>query len=79
MIGINDTGSSSVIVLQICVNQLNLKENRRIRHTLVISNDTSIKEIKIFEVIKIDVGKSSAVPLLLVSDGLYYNVLLEVN
>ena len=79
VMGIIDTGSSGVIVLQSCVNRLKLKEDGRIAYTLTMPNDTSSQERKIFEGIKIDVGKSSVVLPALVLDGLHYNVLLGVN
>ena len=41
--------------------------------------DTSSQERKIFEGIKIDVGKSLVVFPVLVLDGLHYNILLGVN
>ena len=44
-----------------------------------MSNDTSSQERKIFEGIKIDVGKSSVVLPPLVLDRLNYNALLGVN
>ena len=64
-------GSSGVIVLQSCVNRLNLKEDRQIAYTLTMPNNTSSKERKIFEGIKIDMEKISAVLPALVLDGLH--------
>ena len=48
--GIIDTGSSGIIVLQSCVNWLNLKEDGQIPYMLTMPNDTSIQESKIFDV-----------------------------
>ena len=42
-------------------------------------NDTSSQERKIFEGIKIDMGKPLVVLPALVLDGLHYNIFLEVN
>ena len=56
VIGGIDTGSSVVIVLQSCVNQLNLKEDRWIAYKLTMPNDAFSQERKIFEGIKIDMG-----------------------
>ena len=79
VIRIIDTGSSGVIVLQSCVDQLKLKEDGWIAYMLTMPNDTSSQERKIFEGVKIDMGKSSIVLPVLVLDGLHYNILLRVN
>ena len=57
VIGIVNTGSSSIIVLQSCDDQLNLKEDGWIAYTLTNPNDTSSKERETFKDIRIDVEK----------------------
>lgn len=71
-----DTGSSGVVVSETCFRRLNLSQDCKVEFIIKSDTETSKRTKKVLKDIKIRVGESNVVVLIIVLEGLHFDVLL---